>query len=56
MVKCFGYIFYNNLKDSANHKFGVLANIAKILLFMRGSAKNILNSPSELFSYCRYVI
>ena len=23
--KCFGYIFYDNLKDSGSHKFGVSA-------------------------------
>ena len=61
--KCFGYIFYDNLRDSANHKFGVCL-LAKILLFtkftstefMRGRAKNILNRPSELSSNCCYVI
>ena len=61
--KCFGYIFYDNLRDSANHKFGAWL-LAKILLFtkftlaefMSGRAKNILNRPPELISYCRYVI
>ena len=52
----FWLYFYDKLRDSANHKFGVLANVAKILLYMRGHAKNILNSPSKMFSNCLYVI
>ena len=59
----FWLYFYDNLRDSANHKFGAWL-LAKILLFtkftlaefMSGCAKNILNRPPELFSYCRYLI